>query len=162
MHIDVPEVSARDECERVLRSVPQWFGIEEALLMYAADTTKMPTFLLRDGANVVGFMTLARHFSHAWEMHCVAIHADARGLGHGTALLAHAERWLLAQGAWLFQVKTVAATKDDEAYRQTRAFYGRRGFVPLEVFPTLWSARNPCLQMIKLLQPHPAAIEATR
>ena len=60
MHIEGPTVNAPGDCEQVLRSVPQWFGIEEALQMYAADTAKKPTFLLRDGARVVAFMTLQR------------------------------------------------------------------------------------------------------
>lgn len=152
MHIEGPNVSAQAECERVLRSVPQWFGIEPALMMYAADTTTKPTFLLRDGPRVIGFMTLAQHFPHAWEMHCVAVHAQARNQGHGSTLLAHAEAWLVAQGALLFQVKTVAArNRPPEPYAETRAFYDKRGFMPLEVFPLLWDAHNPCLQMIKLL-----------
>lgn len=39
----------------------------------------------------------------------------------------------------------------DPGYVKTRAFYQARGFVSLEVFPTLWGPANPALQMIKSL-----------
>ena len=70
----------------------------------------------------------------------------------GRALLAHVEGWLLDRGAAFLQVKTIAATCDDAAYAETREFYARTGFVPLEVFPELWSPRHPCLQLVKALR----------
>lgn len=68
------------------------------------------------------------------------------------ALLAHAERWLIAQDARWLQVKTIAAAHPDAGYAQTRACYERLGFDSIEVHPTLWSPANPCLQMIKALR----------
>lgn len=69
----------------------------------------------------------------------------------GLAPAGHAEAWLQARGVRYLQVKTVAATSASTAYAETRAFYLRRGFTPLEVFPTLWDAHNPALQCIKVL-----------
>ena len=157
MHIIGPELNARPQCEAVLRSLPMWFGIEPALQMYADDTLRLPTFAAcdgdaaRDGQKIIGFVTLMKHFDHAWEVHCIALHAEFRDQGHGRALMAHAEAWLAAQGVSLLQVKTVAATSDSAAYALTRGFYAKLGFQPLEVFPLLWSARNPALQLVKLL-----------
>ena len=119
--------------------------------MYARDSAAMPTFALAEENVVVGFVTLQEHFSAAWEIHCMAISAQARGRGHGSRLLVQAETWLAAKGVRYLQVKTVAATSASLAYAQTREFYFRRGFVPLEVFPTLWDAHNPALQCIKVL-----------
>jgi ribosomal protein S18 acetylase RimI-like enzyme len=145
----VNEISA--ECEAILRSVPEWFGIEEALLEYVANTAKLSTFVIRDGLLALGFVSLRRHFAHAWEIDCIAIHATARNKGLGTLLLRHAERWLVAQGARFLQVKTIAAESPNAHYAQTRAYYQRMGFVEIEVFPELWDPRNPCLQMLKNL-----------
>ena len=152
MQIIGPELDRAGECEAVLRSLPRWFGIEEALLMYARDSALFPTFALLDANRVVGFLTLQEHFPHAWEIHCVAIHAVARNQAHGSRLLAHAEAWLSERGVRFLQVKTVAHTSRSEAYAQTREFYARRGFTPLEIFPTLWAPQNPALQCIKVLQ----------
>lgn len=166
MRIVGPTLAAVAPCEAVLRSLPDWFGIEEALLMYARDTATLPTFALADDApgaehvdddettapRIIGFVSLQQHFPAAWEVHCIAIHADARGRGHGRTLMAHAERWLLDRGARWLQVKTLAAASGSAAYAETRAVYERLGYEPLEVFPELWSPNNPCLQMIKALR----------
>ena len=58
---------------------------------------------------------------------------------------------LTAQGVSLLQVKTVAATSASAEYALTRGFYARLGFQRLEVFPLLWSVRNPALQLVKFL-----------
>jgi GNAT superfamily N-acetyltransferase len=128
-----------------------WFGIEDALVMYADDSVRLPTFAAIDSSKLTAFISLKQHFPHAWEIHCIAVLAESRNKGFGRALLAHAESWLSKQRASLLQVKTVAATSSSTAYAQTREFYNHMGFQPLEVFPELWSARNPCLQLIKLL-----------
>jgi GNAT superfamily N-acetyltransferase len=151
MEVIGPDVRRESECEAVLRSLPRWFGIERALLMYARDSAVMPTFALVEDSAVVGFLTLREHFPDAWEIHCVAIRADARGQGLGSRLLAHAEAWLVARGVRYLQVKTVAATSPSASYAQTREFYARRGFTPIEIFPTLWDPHNPALQCIKVL-----------
>jgi GNAT superfamily N-acetyltransferase len=151
MEIIGPKLDRADDCEAVLRSLPMWFGIERALLMYARDSATMTTFALSEGPRLVGFLTLREHFPDAWEIHCIAVRADARGQGHGSRLLAHAEAWLKGRGVQFLQVKTVAATSPSKEYGETREFYRRRGFTPIEVFPTLWDPHNPALQSIKVL-----------
>jgi len=131
-----------------------WFGIEQALLMYARDSAVMPTFAIANASGLVGFLTLREHFPDAWEMHCIAIRAEARNRGCGTRLLAHAEAWLRERGVRFLQVKTVAATSASKEYSQTREFYRRRGFAPIEIFPTLWDPHNPALLSIKVLDGH--------
>ena len=151
MRIVGPELEIRAQSEEILRSLPQWFGIEQSLLEYAEATRRLPTFAVMDEQAAVGFVSLAEHFSESWEVHCMAVHASHRGQGHGRILLEHAEVWLKSRGARILQVKTIAADYDDPAYAQTRGFYVRMGFVPLQVFPELWEPHNPCLQMIKVL-----------
>jgi GNAT superfamily N-acetyltransferase len=146
-----PELRRESECEAVLRSLPRWFGIEEALLMYARDTARLPTFALADQETAVAFLSLAEHFAESWEVHCMAVHASARNCGHGTRLLLLAENWLTQRGVKFLQVKTVAQTSNSTAYAETRKFYSAKGFTPLELFPTLWAPQNPALQLVKVL-----------
>ena len=124
--------------------------------MYADDTLRLPTFAALNGEQIVGFVSLTEHFAQAWEIHCMAVHAASRNAGVGRALVAHVEAWLASQNVTLLQVKTVAATSPSQAYAQTREFYLRLGFQPLEVFPLLWAPQNPCLQLIKLLPGTPS------
>ena len=81
----------------------------------------------------------------------MAVEAQHRGNGHGSALLTHSEEWLAARGVQFLQVKTVAATSDSVEYAETRKFYEARGFIELEVFPELWDPWNPALQLVKVL-----------
>lgn len=151
MSIVGPHLKREAECEAVLRSLPRWFGIEESLLMYARDSGSLPTFAWELSGRVVGFLSLQEHFPQAWEIHCIAMDATARNQGHGSAMLNHAEAWLIARGVRFLQVKTIAASSSSAEYAESRMFYQARGFTALEVFPTLWSARHPALQLIKVL-----------
>jgi GNAT superfamily N-acetyltransferase len=146
-----PALDAPGECEAVLRTLPGWFGIEESLLMYARDSARLPTFAVLEEGLMTGFLTLREHFPQAWEIHCVAVRAERRGGGIGRVLVHHAERWLVEKGVRVLQVKTVAAARPDPNYEETRGFYARLGFVPVEVFPELWGPRLPVLQLIKVL-----------
>ncbi|RVT46826.1 GNAT family N-acetyltransferase [Rubrivivax albus] len=144
-----PALQRQQECEAVLRSLPRWFGIEDALRMYVEDTGTKPTFAFEENGKVIGFISLRQHFPEAWEVHCMAVHAAFRNKGLGSALLELGERWAAEQGARFLQVKTVAETSTSREYAETRKFYLAKGFVPLEVFPELWDPHNPALQLVK-------------
>jgi GNAT superfamily N-acetyltransferase len=146
-----PDLDAKDQCEAILRSVPQWFGIEEALVHYVSDTAVLPTFAIQSGEQLEAFLSLREHFPKAWEVHCIAVRADARRKGYGKALMIHAEDWLVTRGVEVLQVKTVAQKKTASAYDETRPFYYAMGFTPLEIFPELWAPQNPCLQLVKFI-----------
>lgn len=149
--VEGPRSGIAGQCERVLRTLPQWFGIESALLDYVADTERHPTIAASVGKQVAGFITLREHFPHAWEVHCIAVEAASRGRGIGRSLHAYAEQWLVARGVMLLQVKTLAPTHPSPEYEQTRTFYRRIGYVPLETFTDLWGPRLPVLQLVKVL-----------
>ena len=120
-------------CEAILRSLPEWFGIEESLTMYARDSKRLPSFGLELDTKLQGFITLLEHFSQAWEVHCIAVSADVRGEGVGTKLLDHAESWLADKGVKFLQIKTIASTSPDPHYAATREFYFNRGYDPVGV-----------------------------
>lgn len=149
MLIEGPVANVEAECERILRSLPEWFGVESALVEYVKDSARLPTFVVKESRQIVGFVSLRRHFVHSWEVSCIAVHRDRRGEGYGRTLLERAENWAAGEGAKLLQVKTLAESHPSPEYQQTRAFYTRMGYMPVEVLPTLWSASNPCLQMLK-------------
>jgi ribosomal protein S18 acetylase RimI-like enzyme len=151
LQIEGPRLDAVDDCTRILRTLPMWFGIEESLLEYARNTAQLPTFSVHRGERRLGFLSLREHFQTSWEIDCIGVDIEARNEGLGKALLAHAEAWLRTRQARVLQVKTIAATSPNPHYALTRKFYEGQGFIPHEIFPELWSASNPCLQMIKIL-----------
>ena len=151
MRILGPDLDREAEVEAILRSLPRWFGIEKALLMYVADSAVKPTFATEVDGRLTGFLTLAPHFPKAWEVHCLAVSAECRNAGVGSALLTHAERYAAQEGVLFLQVKTVAESSPSAEYAQTRKFYEAKGFVAMEVFPALWDPWNPALQLVKSL-----------
>ncbi len=152
MNIVGPSLQRAPEIEAILRSLPRWFGIEKALLMYVNDSTTKPTFAAERDGRLVGFITMTPHFPLSWEVHCMAVAAEHRNAGVGSRLLRHAETYALAQGCRYLQVKTVAETSPSPEYAETRKFYDAKGFTPIEIFPTLWDPWNPALQLIKSLR----------
>lgn len=48
-------------------------------------------------------------------------------------------------------LRSLSGDRLNSYYEQTRSFYLKNKFIPLEVHPTLWGQENPCLQMIKNL-----------
>ena len=151
MNIEGPVTGVENQCERVLRSLPNWFGIEESLLEYAQSTSHLPTFVIHDQSQIVGFLSLQEHFRESWELNCIAIDSAFRGQGLGKRLHEHAEHWLCSKGAEILQVKTLAACHPSKAYAETREFYGALGYKSVEIFPSLWAAHLPVLQLIKVI-----------
>lgn len=153
MSIQIEGPSAGDSkvCEQILRSLPNWFGIESALLDYSRNVAEMPTFTANDGDTPVGFLTIKQHFPESAEIYVMGVRPEWRGRGVGKSLLSHTEEWLVSEGIQFLQVKTLSESREDAYYGETRAFYRRVGFVPLEEFDDLWSEANPCLLMVKSL-----------
>jgi GNAT superfamily N-acetyltransferase len=138
-------------CEPILRSLPEWFGIEEATRQYVQDIEGLPTFVALTDAQVVGFLTLRQHSEYAAEIHVMGVRPEMHRRGVGRLLVDGAEEYLRRRGVEYLQVKTLSPTHPDENYARTRKFYLSVGFRPLEEFPELWGKENPCLQMIKAL-----------
>ena len=144
-------------CEAVLRSLPEWFGIEEAIVEYRAAAERDPTWVARPagGGDVIGFVTLRRHFSASGEIACLAIRREWHGRGFGRALVERVESELVRDGAEYLQVKTLGPSRENEAYASTRRFYEACGFRPLEETTAFWGEVNPTLMMVKRLAgPH--------
>lgn len=153
MKLAGPLADTSSDCERILRSLPQWFGIEESLREYVSDADRYPTFHALEHGQSVAFLTVREHFPPSWEVHCIGVLAERRGQGIGRQLHTHVERWLAARGVRWLQVKTLSASDPSVEYAETRAFYARLGYAPLEEFPTLWGPGMPVLQLVKPLSP---------
>ena len=138
-------------CMPILRALPDWFGIEEALVHYAAEIESLPTIIACDDGHNIGFVSLKKHNPLAAEIYVMGVVPGRHHQGVGRELLHHAEKWLKTQGVTYLQVKTLGPSHPDKNYAQTRAFYEAMGFVPLEEFKQIWNEENPCLVMIKQL-----------
>jgi GNAT superfamily N-acetyltransferase len=148
------------QCEKILRSLPDWFGIEQAIVDYVRDIQVMETFVTvssstglagkEDGGEIVGFLTLHQHNEFSAEIHVMGVVEEHHGLGLGRAFVEYVEQLLRLRRVEYLEVKTMAPSSPNEPYQRTRGFYRALGFRPLEE-NQLWGEDNPCLIMIKHL-----------
>lgn len=149
--INHPKKGLAAICEPILRSVPEWFGIEEANQHYLNYVDEHPTFVAMKDDVACGFLAIEQHFPQSAEIYVMIVHRDYHRQGIGRKLVHAAEAHLRANGTQFLQVKTLSDKHPDTGYAQTRAFYLGVGFVPLEEFPELWGKDNPALLLIKTL-----------
>jgi len=146
--VDGPEQRS-DLCREILTALPAWFGIEEAVQRYVREVADLPTFAVqRDG-----FLALKLHTDAAAEVYVMGVRAERQRRGIGTALLESAEAFLREHGVEYLQVKTLGPSHPSRNYAATRRFYAARGFRPLEELTAIWGEENPCLIMVKRLEP---------
>jgi ribosomal protein S18 acetylase RimI-like enzyme len=78
-------------CERILRGLPEWFGVEQATAQYVRDLESLPGLVAIQGGRVLGFLALRPHNTAASEIHVLAVHRDHHRSGIGRALFQRAE-----------------------------------------------------------------------
>ncbi|MGI9007816.1 MAG: GNAT family N-acetyltransferase [Streptosporangiaceae bacterium] len=151
--------------ERLLRSLPQWFGIESSTAEYIRMAAQLPAYLAwpagpppagqqafrpGDQPEPAGVLLAVRHFPRAAEIYLMAVDPAEHRRGAGRALVTALERDLVVDGVRLLQVKTQGPSLPDAGYERTRKFYRAMEFEPLEEIAGLWPG-NPCLIMVKTL-----------
>ena len=120
--IQPPSTNCGIVCEKILRVLPDWFGIEESLVQYVKDADVMPTMLAKDKDDVIRFLTIKRHFPDSAEIHCMGILPQYHRKGTWKLLIKELEKYLEYEGVKILQVKTVSADRAYDAYAKTRFF----------------------------------------
>lgn len=138
-------------CADILSALPEWFGLPQSNAQYARDAESLPMFGAYEGSDVIGMVVLKQHTLFAVENAVLGVRPAYHRRGAGRALIAQGESWARSRNARFLTVKTRGPSAPDANYEKTRAFYQAVGFVPVEEFPTLWDAANPCLFMVKSL-----------
>lgn len=139
-------------CISILRSLPQWFGVETALQAYSTEIDRLPTFLACEASHEIGFLSLKQHNRFAAEIYVMGVLPEFHRHGTGRALVEIAQQWLRHQSVEYLQVKTLGPSHPDSDYARTRAFYAAMDFRPLEEFKQIWDENNPCLILVKCLE----------
>lgn len=103
------------------------------------------------GDTTAGFVTVIPCFPETWEITWLAVAPDQHRQGVGRRLVETVIDACRAADVELLLVKTLADEHPSPEYAQTRAFYRRLGFLPLNVLPQVWGEDNPCLLMVRPL-----------
>ena len=139
-------------CNKILRLLPQWFGIESAIVDYVKDIKTMETWASYVNDELAGFISINKHNAATAEIHIMGVIESFHKKGIGKILIKETEKYLAEQKFKYLTVKTLSELRADESYEKTRHFYLAVGFNPVEVFKTLWGEHNPCLLLIKNIE----------
>jgi len=156
--IGIRELTLTDipECERILYSLPDWFGIEASNRRYIDSLRTLPGAVAVMRGQPVGFIAVMACNASSYEIHVIAVDAPFHRQGAGKALVRWAESLCLEKGVSWLHVKTRGPSTPDPAYDRTRKFYLGRGFEPLFESLTQWGPQNAALIMVKHLNCRPA------
>lgn len=127
----------------ILESLPDWFGIPEAIEEYIASSKGQSFFCAFMEEKPVGFLYLKETGKHTIGLAVMGVLQEYHRTGIGKALFCAAKEEAKRQGYAFMQVKTVQMGRYG-IYDATNRFYLSLGFKELEVFPTLWDEWNPC------------------
>lgn len=153
-----PDPGARQAiCNEILRALPEWFGIEESIVAYVRDVGALPCITAGLYGKVVGFCAYRTHYNTNAELFVLGIFREFHRMGIGARMIAAVEAVCRSENIPYMSVKTLSERHPDKHYAMTRRFYESLGFSPIEEFPDLWGASNPCLYMIKRVSMEGAA-----
>ncbi len=138
-------------CREVLEDLPEWFGISDARETYIAESVHMPMFVCFSDQEPIGFISVKIHTQFSAELYVLGVKRRFHREGIGKALIDAALQFARAEKMRFLTVKTLASSHPDPHYAGTRKFYEKMEFLPVELFPTLWGAGNPCLLMVRVL-----------
>lgn len=151
----IQEVTDQDEKSlitlRVMNSLPKWFSPPEDIERKAVVHREYPFFAVYENECPIGFLALKIHNPYTADIFNMGLLEEYHRQGMGASLVAAAEKYCVANGFQYLTVKTLDNSAIYEPYEQTRNFYRKAGFIPLEVFSSFWNEENPCLFLAKHL-----------
>jgi len=136
-------------CSEILRSLPQWFGIEESTVEYIANVHDLPFITVTLYEKVIGFCALNINYEINADLYVLGLFEEFHRRGIGKKLITYLEGYCRQHSLKYMTVKTLSEQHPDLNYGKTREFYSGCGFASLEEFPGLWGEANPCLYMLR-------------
>lgn len=70
-------------CQQIMRSLPKWFGIPEAIDSYTTAAETMETYVAERSGAIVGFITVNQRNPVSAEIHVIAVREQSHGGGVG-------------------------------------------------------------------------------
>ncbi|MEM6753167.1 MAG: GNAT family N-acetyltransferase [Cyanobacteria bacterium P01_C01_bin.38] len=102
--IEKPMLGKGSICEDIMRSLPQWFGIEAAIIQYVKEIEQFPTFIEMEDNQAVGFLTIKKHNQFAAEIYVMGVLLQMHRKGIGSCLIEQAEKFIKRNGIEYLQV----------------------------------------------------------
>lgn len=135
----------------ILRQLPEWFGFEEAIVDYGNKVINTEFYVYYISDKPVGFICVKFNNKYTSEIYVMGILEEYQNRGIGKTLLETVQENLNKNKFKFLMVKTLGDSHPDKNYKNTREFYYKTGFYPLEEIKEIWGKENPCLIMVKNL-----------
>ena len=149
---EIYDSDAKSEiCNSILRTLPEWFGVEASIIDYNEQVKNMPFYVASCDDKTVGFVAIKVHSEYSAEICVMGVLKEYHRQGIGKMLVQCCEEYCVENKIEFLTVKTLDESRACEEYMKTRLFYLSLYFKPLEVFPLLWDKDNPCLLLIKYM-----------
>ncbi|MGH4119492.1 GNAT family N-acetyltransferase [Clostridium sp.] len=135
----------------ILRKLPEWFGIEEGIVEYVNGVKNTDYYVAYDSNIPVGFISIKSNNSYTSEIYVIGLKKEYHNRGIGKMFLEISQQILINRKVKFLMVKTLGESHPDKHYKNTREFYNKAEFYPLEEIKEIWGETNPCLIMVKSL-----------
>ena len=140
-----------DIASDILRTLPEWFGIESSIVDYCNASRNLPMVVIYSNHKPIGFCTIKIEHAVNCNLNVLGILPEFHGLGYGTKLIEFIETYCKSKGIHFMSVLTLSSKSTNEPYKRTREFYTKCGFKEFMDLDELWDDNNPCILMLKKL-----------
>lgn len=136
---------------KILKDLPEWFGIEESTLEYIRNVHNYPFVAAYINDEAVGFYSIREENSTVLDMYVLGVMKEYHNKGIGKKLQEFVDDYARAKSYEFLIVLTLAEKAQNKEYLQTREFYLKRGFIDLYQNDDIFDENNPCQIMLKKL-----------
>jgi ribosomal protein S18 acetylase RimI-like enzyme len=140
-----------DITNNILRSLPNWFGIEKSIVEYVNTMDDKEFFAAYEGDICTGFFSINYLNSDAADLYVLGIKKEYQHKGIGTLLFSTVENHLRSKGYKYITVQTLSSKSTDKYYAKTRNFYHKMGFAEIYENDKIYDENNPFLLMVKYI-----------
>lgn len=133
----------------ILRQLPQWFGIEQAIVEYVDKVKETIFYVAYNNDKPIGFISLKVNNEYTTEIYAMGILKEYHNKGIGKRLVEEVVNYSQEKRYKFLMVKTLGESHPDKNYKNTREFYKKAGFYPIEEIKEIWGEQSPCLLMIR-------------
>lgn len=152
--MNIKKITSKKEkieiCKNVIEKLPEWFD-EQGRRDYVSGVEASEVWGCFIDEKPVGFISIKSNNEFTSEIYVFGVLQEYHRNGVGSRLLEAACKKLKNDKVKLLIVKTLDESADYEPYNQTRNFYQKHDFIPIDVYKKIWSEENPCLLMTKII-----------
>ncbi len=142
-------------CDEIVRSLPYHFGDPVGLAECTRSIRSDRGLVASVDGSVCAFVTWRSWFAVAYEIRWMAVRADRRGAGVGTALVEQLAALATDDEMAFVLVTTLSSSVPEvgveDGYARTRAFYAARGFLATWEPAGWWDQTNQAVLMVRPL-----------